>query len=214
MSIAIFCVRCDRSYIVDFNEDSRVSCPLCRCVTWSFRDAAAVDSLVSRWTPLVHRLVRRRTIWPRLAQIDLVESAAFEGLLRAARCWDEARGFKFVTVAWPTISHSISSELKRQQGKGRNRLRQLPEDDRGSDRWAMLLDDAPRVDAQIINDEEQWNVNVALGTLKDRYRLVLELRYFYGCMLGAIGQRIGVTYERVRQIETEALDRLRRALPK
>ena len=52
----------------------------------------------------------------------------------------------------------------------------------------------------------------ALDALSDRERRVLELRYGLGDeepkSLEAIGQRLGLTRERVRQIEANALERL------
>jgi RNA polymerase primary sigma factor len=54
-------------------------------------------------------------------------------------------------------------------------------------------------------------VHAALEALPERQRMVLELRYgFAGEPLGLteIGRRLGITRERVRQIETDALHRL------
>jgi RNA polymerase primary sigma factor len=67
--------------------------------------------------------------------------------------------------------------------------------------------------------EEEVHVNLAeqalhkaLETLSERERIVLELRYGLGQdepkSLEAIGQRLGLTRERVRQIEAHALERL------
>jgi len=53
----------------------------------------------------------------------------------------------------------------------------------------------------------------AMGTLDDRERKIIELRFGLGSnparTLKEIGEDLGVTSERVRQIETKALDKLR-----
>ncbi len=59
-------------------------------------------------------------------------------------------------------------------------------------------------------------VQEALALLPDRHRRVVELRYGFGggqtTSLEAIGKELGLTRERVRQVEKEALDRLHREL--
>lgn len=52
-------------------------------------------------------------------------------------------------------------------------------------------------------------VLAVVATLPDRERSVIERRYLKGMTLDEIGQEDGLTRERVRQIEANALDRLR-----
>jgi len=60
------------------------------------------------------------------------------------------------------------------------------------------------------------SVQNALADLPDRQRRIVELRYGFGggetASLEAIGAELGLTRERVRQLEREALDRLHRRL--
>ena len=49
----------------------------------------------------------------------------------------------------------------------------------------------------------------AIDTLKDREQLVLEYRYRHGLLLANIGEKIGVSSERARQIIAIALKKLR-----
>ena len=57
-------------------------------------------------------------------------------------------------------------------------------------------------------------VKELLGTLNDRERQVIQLRYGLGDSrthtLEEIGERLGVTRERVRQIEARAMEKLRK----
>ena len=78
----------------------------------------------------------------------------------------------------------------------------LPDTSTPSPERVLLDRDAPRLVAR------------ALRSLSDRHRLVLELRFGIGHdrthTLDEIGSRLGVTRERVRQLETQALQSLRR----
>ena len=55
----------------------------------------------------------------------------------------------------------------------------------------------------------------ALARLPERQRRIVELRYGFGgetTSLEAIGKELGITRERVRQLERDALDRLEHEL--
>ena len=62
---------------------------------------------------------------------------------------------------------------------------------------------------------KRQTVQKALAGLPDRQRRIVELRYGFGgetTSLEAIGKDLGLTRERVRQLERDALDRLQREL--
>jgi RNA polymerase primary sigma factor len=63
--------------------------------------------------------------------------------------------------------------------------------------------------------EEKWRVRRALYLLPDRERTVLELRFGFGCeqqTLKEVGAQIGLSHERVRQLEHKALARVAQSL--
>ena len=69
----------------------------------------------------------------------------------------------------------------------------------------------------IMKSVEQQLVRDVLATLPPRQRVVLELRFGFSgdgeeLTLDAIGERLGITRERVRQLEQTALSRLRNRL--
>jgi RNA polymerase primary sigma factor len=87
-----------------------------------------------------------------------------------------------------------------------------------TDDGATLADALPDVDARMPDEEAEksllsWHVHELLATLPERERTVLQLRFgLQGHRvhtLGEIGGRLGLTRERVRQIETKALTILR-----
>jgi RNA polymerase primary sigma factor len=76
----------------------------------------------------------------------------------------------------------------------------------------LVANDDPRPEEQVEDTLRHEALAEALARLENRERTVLILRYGIGegepKTLGEIGGRLGVSRERVRQIETEALKRL------
>ena len=69
-------------------------------------------------------------------------------------------------------------------------------------------------DTPVIAEDTQGLVRESLKILTDRHRLVLRLRFGIACSrphtLAEIGKMLGVSAERIRQIEASAFERLRR----
>lgn len=61
-----------------------------------------------------------------------------------------------------------------------------------------------------IQEELKSNIQQALNTLNDRSKKVLELRFFDNLTLEEVGSQLKVTQERVRQIESKALNSIKR----
>ncbi len=90
----------------------------------------------------------------------------------------------------------------------------------GSERMDFLVSDAPTPDEVVgasIDDERRivW-LNRALGVLNDReLRIIRERRLRdEGATLESLGAKLGISKERVRQIENRALEKLKSALLK
>ena len=87
----------------------------------------------------------------------------------------------------------------------------------GEDDGHTLIDRIPSPSAQVAADDEDGSGNdhlaVWLGQLNARQRLVLERRFGLGDnavqTLAELGDELGITRERVRQIQEQALGRLR-----
>jgi DNA-directed RNA polymerase sigma subunit (sigma70/sigma32) len=56
---------------------------------------------------------------------------------------------------------------------------------------------------------EASDIAEAVEKLPPKFRITIERKFFYGDSLDAIGKRLKVTRERVRQIEAQAMKKLR-----
>ena len=84
----------------------------------------------------------------------------------------------------------------------------------GESLFSDMVEDvnAPRPDDHVAGDERRRQLEEALDSLNERTRRVIEARFGLGdrdpATLEQVGTEIGVTRERVRQIETRALREL------
>ncbi|MFM9864507.1 MAG: RNA polymerase factor sigma-32 [Micropepsaceae bacterium] len=89
----------------------------------------------------------------------------------------------------------------------------------GEGEWQdMLADDAPRPDENVMLTRDaatraKW-INLALDTLTPREQVIIRERQMQEdtVTLESLGARLGISKERVRQIEANALSKLKRAL--
>ncbi|MCB9991642.1 MAG: RNA polymerase factor sigma-32 [Rhodospirillales bacterium] len=94
---------------------------------------------------------------------------------------------------------------------------QIGED--GADEWQSLLsDDRPNPEDVVIGMKDaqtrsQW-LREALGTLDDRERRIIRKRHLSGNVvtLEDLGTEMGISKERVRQLEARAMDKLKTSL--
>ncbi|MGD8452316.1 MAG: sigma-70 family RNA polymerase sigma factor [Phycisphaerae bacterium] len=129
-------------------------------------------------------------------------------LMRAVEKFDYARGFKFSTYAsWAIM---------------RNYARMIPEQRHHGDRYQTgrdeLLDNLAEAPLAEYDDEHLVGLRRAIGrmlsTLDDREGTILRQRFGLDGhrepqTLEQIGRRFGVSKERIRQIESRAISRLR-----
>ena len=76
----------------------------------------------------------------------------------------------------------------------------------------LVNDDSPVADKTLMNESLSTEVERALATLTERERDIIKLFFGIGCQemtLEEIGEKFGLTRERVRQIKEKAIRRLR-----
>jgi RNA polymerase primary sigma factor len=132
-------------------------------------------------------------------------------LIRAVEKFDYGRGFKFSTYAsWSLIKNfarSIPDEFKH-----RDRFRTSSDEvfsfqqDQRADNYSAELDQASRMD----------QIQKILHTLDQREQQIIVRRFgldhrFEPLTLKEVGEELGITKERIRQLESRALDKLRMA---
>jgi len=95
----------------------------------------------------------------------------------------------------------------------------VPLTEEGDGEWQdMLADDAADPEAEVMGSHDSMArsalVREAMRDLSDRERLIIRERKLEeeAVTLEALGERLGISKERVRQIEGNALEKLRRAL--
>lgn len=141
--------------------------------------------------------------------------AAVNGLIRAAQGFDPERGYKFSTYATYCIRSALHDALRQRMSERAHA--------------AMLFSDLDCLhphpkEAETIDwlaelgvcDPEPVDLSglfaAARSLLNSRWWQVLRLRYLEGLSLRETGKRLTLSKERVRQIEKDALEKLREHL--
>ncbi|MDQ1771988.1 sigma-70 family RNA polymerase sigma factor [Labilibaculum euxinus] len=128
------------------------------------------------------------------------------GLIKAAEKFDETRGFKLELPA-----DKVADTLR---VSGRHISVDAPFVD-GEDNSlldVLVNDDSPIADRNLLNESLTKEIDRALATLTERESDIIKLFFGIGIQemtLEEIGEKFGLTRERVRQIKEKAIRRLR-----
>ena len=164
-------------------------------------------ALVEQWRYLPRRLYRalshRADV--RLLGADDAVSAGVEGLIRAARRYDPTMGIKFVSYAWQSVARMIVFRAE-QWARG---SADVSLDSIGPGDAEPFQPAAPETEPADILLRER--LDEALRSLPPRWRRVVQMRSA-GRRLREVAETMGVSGERVRQVEQKALARLREKL--
>jgi RNA polymerase sigma factor (sigma-70 family) len=162
--------------------------------------AQAVREAMEQHDGLVHAFIRRQ------GGGDIPYEEALQagrvGLWRAIQGYDPARGTAFSTYAWVAICRQIHRRTK--------------ELSRDIDGWSQEMPASWIVPDPAVGLERKLIRSVLLDLvdqLPERLRRVILARYGLGedppCLLKELGEELGLTGERVRQLQQEALAWLR-----
>ncbi len=97
-------------------------------------------------------------------------------------------------------------------------LNQKVDNETENDLMSLLADERenPEESFEELNDKKIKNnyINKAIDTLNEREKIIIRLRKFRekSITLDELGQKLKISKERVRQIETKALDKLKKSL--
>ena len=166
--------------------------------------AASLNELMQRHERLVHFVVQRQ--WLFTLPYEEAVQAGRRGLWRAILGYDGGRGSAFSTYAYVAIMKHVWAAVKGQQ---RRLEREVP--------LASLVTYYYRNGEDPARLSEQGEIAACVLALVKRLprRLGFVIRAYYGLQgkepqtLQAIGDQLGLTRERVRQLREEALVWLR-----
>lgn len=142
---------------------------------------------------------------------DAIHQAAMVGLLHAVRCWKPDGGAALNTTAIFHIAQQVSRELNGGVDQ-RARLRNLSLHELGPEAGFGLLDTlaAEQPDPEATDSDEVTALGTLLSRIPERERDILIDRFSNGRSLDAIGQQMGLSKERIRQLQKRAISRVRR----
>lgn len=165
------------------------------------------DRIVEANTRLVFSIVKK-FVNPNHSFDDLLSEGIF-ALLRAVEKFDFGRGFRFSTYATQVVRRGAYRQVMDSQQE-RTRLQSGVED------LGLDVSDEGR---QSAISEGRWHqlqgrLNVMMGDLDRRERFIIRARFSLGShrrvhTLQSLADRLGVSKERVRQLEQRALEKLR-----
>ena len=137
---------------------------------------------------------------------DLLQNAYF-GLLRAAQSYDASKGYKFTTYLYWYI---LSTARMRDTSRDALSLDEPLKEDSTTPLYAVIADaDIEPTEDAIEREDTAVQVRRAVDRLEQRYRDIIHTRYFEGVPLTRAAKNCGLSPERVRQLESKALRKLR-----
>jgi RNA polymerase primary sigma factor len=162
--------------------------------------------------------------------LDLIHQGNL-GLIEAARRFDPSRNVKFISYAvwWmrESMMHVLADQTRAfsfppklfaslHNGEDVSLNEPLGRERRDSpERGDLLSQDQVPVEEEMIHQADLDELAAALGDLDGKEREVVRLRFGLEddepCTLQEIGDRLHLTRERVRQIESRAKEKLRRS---
>jgi RNA polymerase sigma-32 factor len=218
------CVRNGRSKLLSRNDEREL------IRRWQMDgDHGALSRLCRAFSPLVLSIARQHAGGGGPLE-DLIQEGNI-GLLEAIQRFDPERGFRLSTYSrwwieavirnFKLRSHSIVRAPKRRAGPQIYltdvSTSERPGDD-GLELSETLVDDRPSPEAEVMERMDREirirHVRAALAELTDRESYVISRRYLGDRpeTLSVLGEKLGISKERVRQIEVNGCDKLERAV--
>ena len=175
----------------------------------------AANTLAEENLGLVHGFVDLRRPWATAIGIsdDELHGIATDALVRASRGFDPDRGFRFSTYAYRAMACALIRVVEsRNKPKNAGKTCSLSTPCGQSDRPRsdFIADSHPAAGPALIDARDF--IAAAWPRLTEQQRIVLRGRFWEDRILEDIGRELGVSKERVRQIEAAALAACRRLI--
>jgi len=171
----------------------------------------SVEERIEQYRPLIKSRARRwwRGWLAKLATVEDLEAVATEAVWRAVQTYRDDRGAKFGTYVHNLVDHELSKIAKHANRFKRRAVTTSLTTDTDDDIPVILVapdsDPTERLD---VHDARRV-VRAAVDALPPRLIAIIERRYWRDETLSAIAVDYGLTRERIRQLESRALDLLR-----
>jgi len=162
---------------------------------------------IAKWW--ANKMLPRYQFFKTMLEEDDVISIGYAAICRAAQGFDPSKGIKFSTYAQRCIFQAVCDQARRAQFI---RKPLSPEPLPFKYVSQNIQKNEPYYDDRAIMEERDSNellskkVSRCLRLLSKRHREILIRRCMKGETLKQVGERIGVTKERVRQIQEDAMD--------
>ncbi len=167
----------------------------------------ALSKVLRDWDKLAHLMVRTN-MWRLRLWFDYEDlfTVAQQGLWRAHISFDPDNGANFQTFARRVITNAFNALHHYSRANvRRDRIRSLSIDDDSDGTTFQHPSDCVPADLKVISDQEASLVRSSLDGLKTRDRQIILDRLVRERTLEEVGKDVGLTRERVRQIEKAAL---------
>jgi RNA polymerase sigma factor (sigma-70 family) len=184
----------------------------------SRRQLAAANELAEKNIGLAFKFANSRWFYVHKrthVELEDFQQMMLTALMRASRAFDASRGAKFSTYAFGAMDYELRRHIKFETFTKRrvNRITyQFAVGAEGEDIVTERIEDptAPASDAVDLREL----LESVLWKLSDQQRAIIHARFFEERILKDVAEEMGLSKERVRQIQNQALTKCRELLSK